>query len=106
MGQVYIGLTVTDPGREMPLRNFIGLVKDECYRARKQYEPIKQKMHIDWNSREMRSMIKFDNFNPRKCHILQLHVSMSCISIHPLFCYLKIMGWKGNGSARLFALQL
>ncbi|XP_059434267.1 structural maintenance of chromosomes flexible hinge domain-containing protein GMI1 [Corylus avellana] len=78
-----IGLTVTDPGREMPFRNFIGLVKDEYYRARKQYEPIKQKKHIDWNSdriyledgnsREMRGMIKFDNFNPHKCHILQLH---------------------------------
>lgn len=109
-----IGLTVTDPVPEMPFRDFIGFVKDEYSRARKQDESIKQKKHIDWNSdhiyledvnsRKMRSMIKFDNFKPHKCHILQLHVSMSCISIHPLFGYLRIVGKerKGNGSARLF----
>lgn len=110
-----IGLTVTDPGPEMPLRDFIGLVRDEYFRARNQYEPIKQKKHIYWNSnriyledvnsQKMRSIIKFDNFKPHKCHILQLHVSMSCISIIVfILCSVTLELWerKGNGSARLF----
>lgn len=88
-----IGLTVRDiPLPEMPFGDFINLVKNEYFRARKLNESMKQKRKIDWegdrfyledvNGLKIRDSIKLKDFKPHSCHILQLHVSMSCISIH------------------------
>lgn len=78
-----IGLTLRDPDPEMPFEDFIAMVKDEYFQARKQYESMRLKKHIDWkgghfyledaNGNKTKKMIKFESFKPHKCHILQLH---------------------------------
>ncbi|KAK9994804.1 hypothetical protein SO802_024507 [Lithocarpus litseifolius] len=78
-----IGLTVRDPDPEMPFEDFIAMVKDEYSQARKQYESMRLKKHINWkgghfyledaNGVKTKKMIKFESFKPHKCHILQLH---------------------------------
>ncbi|KAM4068715.1 hypothetical protein ACB094_12G034100 [Castanea mollissima] len=78
-----IGLTVRDPDPEMPFEDFIAMVKDEYFQARKQYESMRLKKHINWkgghfyledaNGDKTKKMIKFESFKPHKCHILQLH---------------------------------
>lgn len=92
-----IGITVIDPGPEMPIGHFVSLVKDEYFRAWKPCEPKRQKRCIDWkgarlyledvNCVKFRNTIKFENFKPHRCHILQLHVSTSFIIIHPPICF-------------------
>ena len=103
-----IGLTVRDPDPEMPFEDFIAMVKDEYFQARKQYESMRLKKHINWkgghfyledaNGNKTKKMIKFESFKPHKCHILQLHVSMSCIIVLALFdCFVvvaKEREWK------------
>ncbi|KAF5442725.1 hypothetical protein F2P56_035352 [Juglans regia] len=79
-----IGLTVRDiPLPEMPFGDFINLVKNEYFRARKLNESMKQKRKIDWegdrfyledvNGVKIRDSIKLKDFKPHSCHILQLH---------------------------------
>lgn len=90
-----IGLTVRDPLPKMLFEDFIGLVKNEYFRACKLNKSIKEKRRIDWqggrfyledvNGVKIRDSIKFKNFKPHNCHILQLHVSISCIGLHILF---------------------
>lgn len=96
-----IGLTVRDPNPEISFEDFIGLVKDEYFLARKQYESMRQKRHVNWkggrfyaedvNGIKIRNTIKFENFKPHKCHILLLHVSMSCTVVLSLFgCFVVV----------------
>ena len=96
-----IGLTVRDPDPEMSFEDFIGLVKDEYFLARKQYESMRQKRHVNWkggrfyaedvNGVKIRNTIKFENFKPHKCHILLLHVSMSGTVVLSLFgCFVVV----------------
>lgn len=85
-----IGITVIDPGPEMPIGHFVSLVKDEYFRAWKPCESKRQKRCIDWkgarlyledvNCVKFRNTIKFENFKPHRCHILQLHDGSSEIA--------------------------
>ncbi|KAF5731259.1 hypothetical protein HS088_TW19G00865 [Tripterygium wilfordii] len=76
-----IGLAIHDPIDEMPIADFLGLVKDEYHRLstlKKQRRPINWRDGCifleDANDNKIRNMIKFTNFTPHKSHILRLYL--------------------------------
>lgn len=79
----------------MPLQEFIGLVRTEYFRTRRQPESPGTRQKIMWKSKDiflvdasenrMKHTVNFRKFEPHKCHILQLNVSF-CISFHCTCC--------------------
>ncbi|KAF7830720.1 structural maintenance of chromosomes flexible hinge domain-containing protein GMI1 [Senna tora] len=77
-----VELRLQDPDSEMPLGDFIGLVKEKYLVARKSSESEKKKMDINWkggglflqdvNDAKIRNMVQFKNYKPNKCHMLWL----------------------------------
>lgn len=78
-----VELKLRNPNPEMPLRDFIGLVKEKYLVTRKS----SQRRDINWsgsstlflqdvNDVKIRNIVRFKNYKPHKCHILRLHVSI------------------------------
>lgn len=67
----------------MPLQEFIGLVRTEYFRTRRQPESPGTRQKIMWKSKDiflvdasenrMKHTVNFRKFEPHKCHILQLN---------------------------------
>ncbi|KAL6320446.1 hypothetical protein AAG906_007143 [Vitis piasezkii] len=67
----------------MPLQEFIGLVRTEYFRTHRQLESPGTRQKIMWKSKDiflvdasenrMKHTVNFRNFEPHKCHILQLN---------------------------------
>ncbi|KAJ9680038.1 hypothetical protein PVL29_021800 [Vitis rotundifolia] len=67
----------------MPLQEFIGLVRTEYFRTHRQLELPGARQKIMWKSKDiflvdasenrMKHTVNFRNFEPHKCHILQLN---------------------------------
>lgn len=82
-----VELTLQDPDPEMPLGDFVSLVKDKYLVARKGSQSVKKKRDINWKSGKLflqdvndvkiKHTVKFKNYKPHKCHILRLHVSIT-----------------------------
>lgn len=94
-----VELTLRDPEAEMPLGNFVRLVKEKYSEARKHCESMKNTRDINWkggsislqdaNDKKIRNVLNLKNYKPNKYHILRLHVSIpySIFNTHPMFCF-------------------
>lgn len=92
---VTIGLSIRDPPQSrLPLKDFIGLVKEEYLRAERLSKSTKQRRPINWKAQgmyledahdvEIKFALKLDKFKPHKCHILQLYVRVRLFYIREL----------------------
>ncbi|KAG5097508.1 hypothetical protein JHK82_047362 [Glycine max] len=78
-----VELTLRDPEAEMPLGNFVRLVKEKYSEARKHCESMKNTRDINWkggsislqdaNDKKIRNVLNLKNYKPNKYHILRLH---------------------------------
>ena len=86
-----VGLTLhehTLSNLQMSVQEFIGLVRTEYFRNHLQIESPDKRQKIMWKSKDlyiedisekrMYHSIDLRNFQPHKCHILQLNVSSCC----------------------------
>lgn len=88
-----VGLTLSNPGPEMPMENFVNLVKEEYDKSRKDCMLMSKRTRVDWNlggkfllesdSEKMKGAVRFAAFKPNLCHIIRLDVSF--FFVH-LFC--------------------
>ncbi|XP_028806664.1 structural maintenance of chromosomes flexible hinge domain-containing protein GMI1 [Neltuma alba] len=77
-----IELNLRNPDPEMPLRDFISLVKDKYLVARKRSPLVTKKRDINWsvgnlflldaNDAKVKDPVRFKNYDPHKCHFLRL----------------------------------
>ncbi|XP_020206099.1 structural maintenance of chromosomes flexible hinge domain-containing protein GMI1 isoform X2 [Cajanus cajan] len=87
-----VELALPDPEPEMPLWNFVGLVKDKYFEARRRrhFESTNKLRDVNWkegslfiqdaNDTKIRNVIKLKSFKPNKCHILRLHDGSSDVA--------------------------
>ncbi|KAL2318144.1 hypothetical protein Fmac_032020 [Flemingia macrophylla] len=87
-----VELTLRNPDPEMPLGNFVSLVRDKYFEARRRrrYDSTSKIRDINWkggslfiqdaNDTKLRNVIKLKNFKPDKCHILRLHDGSSDVA--------------------------
>lgn len=76
-----VGLRLTNPKPEIPVQEFVYLVKDEYFRSQRQ-SPVTKGRPLKWtgvhlyfedaHGNMIRDRINFRNFNERKIHILRL----------------------------------
>uniref|UniRef100_A0A1J3I4J6 Protein DEFECTIVE IN MERISTEM SILENCING 3 n=2 Tax=Noccaea caerulescens TaxID=107243 RepID=A0A1J3I4J6_NOCCA len=77
-----VGLTLHNPGPEMPMERFVNMLKDEYEKARKDCVLMSKRTRIDWNlggkfhletnGEKMKGMVRFAVFKPNMCHIIRL----------------------------------
>lgn len=81
-----LDLLVVDPKHNMAVKEFIYLAKDEYFKSWMRHNSMKRKRKINWsgenlyvedaNLNKISDTIDFEMFEPFKCHILKLHVSV------------------------------
>ncbi|VVB17361.1 unnamed protein product [Arabis nemorensis] len=77
-----VDLTLSNPGREMPMEAFVNLVKEGYDKSRKECVLMSKRTRVDWNlggkfivesdSEKMKGMVRFAAFKPNLCHIIRL----------------------------------
>lgn len=81
-----IDLLLINPKHKMAVTDFICLVKDEYFKSWMRHDSMKRKRKINWNGgnlyvedanlNKISDTINFEMFEPSKCHILKLYVSV------------------------------
>ncbi|CAA7023350.1 unnamed protein product [Microthlaspi erraticum] len=77
-----VGLTLHNPGPEMPMERFVNLLKEEYEKSRKDCLLMSKRTRIEWNlggkflletnGEKMKGMVRFAVFKPNMCHIIRL----------------------------------
>lgn len=81
-----VTLTLTNPEREMSMKSFVDLVKEEYDKSRKNFDLSgKKRKMVDWNlaaksylefnGEKIKGSVRFNKFKPDLCNIIRLDVS-------------------------------